>query len=86
MARSRTSTEEHSEKVFAPIFVKAAKDPVRVRVGPGIQYSHISDSYLTDIPAKVTEIVPGQGSKAGWGNLEGSHGWVAMDFVEVVSK
>lgn len=90
MARSRTSNRAKPNKASETteqtlLTVRQLESPVRIRLGPGLSYSHVGGGYLTTDPREVYEVVPGPGSKSGWGHLTGSGGWVAMDFVEIIS-
>ena len=92
MARSRVNqeivdepVEESSKKQrVKKTKIKEGSVPVRIRAGAGIEYAHVEGKYLGKGFFEVDEIVPGTGSKSGWGRLVNGEGWVALDFVEIL--
>lgn len=84
--KNKIIDEDVESKEFSKkyIFVKAKSVPVRIRTGPGVNYGQVFGKYLKETSVEVSEIVPGSGSKKGWGKLVDDSGWVGMDFVEEV--
>lgn len=89
MARQRTNYSKPSaDEAEAPkkTFVKELDKPVRVRTGPGTSFSQANNEYLGKGFHEIVEVSKGLGSDKGWGNLADGRGWVALDFVQEVSK
>lgn len=89
MPRGRTNYNKASRegtKVPKIMRVREKENPVRIRAGAGINFSHVNWQYLGKGTFEIDEIEKGPGSKAGWGHLANGAGWVALDFVEILEE
>lgn len=59
--------------------------PVRIRSGPGTNYTHVNGEYLGKGTFEIDIVKNGMGSKSGWGHLVNGKGWIALDFVEILN-
>lgn len=56
-------------------------DNLWIRLSPG---GEISGKYTGKGTFVITEIVPGSGTKNGWGKLQNGSGWVSLDYVTML--
>lgn len=77
--------EEKKEKGFESFYVRERDLRVRIRTAPRVT-SEFTGNYLGDGEHKISQIAKGEGSESGWGYLASGAGWVALDYVERVSK
>lgn len=87
MAKQRTNRVNDLVNDGSPkmtMQIKEGSVPVRVRSGPGTNYSHVGGKYLGKGIFEVDTVRDGIGSKSGWGHVESIDGWVALDFVEIL--
>lgn len=85
MARRRVKpTDQPFEESSDAIQVQEKDAPVRIRSGPGTNYSHDGGQYLGKGSHSVDKVSDGMGSKSGWGHLADGRGWIALDFVEIL--
>lgn len=95
MARNRTDysrkykTESEmvaeTPEVFESFYVREKDLHVRIRTAPRID-SDFTGNYLGDGLHEIVRVENGEGSKSGWGWLASGVGWVALDYLEKVSK
>lgn len=68
-----------------PLFKKVRIDieSLAVRVAPGIM-SKRTGEYVSVGEYEIEEVMPGEGSKLGWGKLKSGEGWISLDYAEEI--
>lgn len=82
MTKGRTKYSKVSSEDGIIMRVVEKDAPVRIRSGPGIDFSHVDGRYLGKGTFEIDRFEDGPGSKAGWGHLANGSGWVALDYVD----
>lgn len=76
--------EKPTSPVESSFKVKIDVTNLNIRTGPSTDYPTIG-KYIEKGIYTITETSPGKGSVKGWGRLKSGQGWVALDFVKVLS-
>lgn len=80
-----TSTSESttSTTISDPFKVKVTSAKLRIRKGPGTNYSW-TGKYTGAGTFTITEVSEGEGSDSGWGKLKSGAGWISLDYATIL--
>lgn len=79
VAFDETGKQVYPAPAFKPYMVQIDSTALRIRTGPGTNYS-ATGKFTGKGVFTIVEESAGQGSNAGWGKLKSGAGWVALDY------